>query len=274
MKKLNFIIVSALIVSITGIFITISYSEIHIGILGAVKNKAKKLYDKVQETIIYPETDQSPELTIKWWTGATVPKEDVLSISSFGNRKLNMPGYGGQFTMFVASSAFKPIYALCDGVVVSLERGYDKDHQVIRYGKNYAIEYCHVVNLNPDLYIGKIVKKGDKIGEIWPVNTQGTQYPEGTGYYELRFLKQKEPGKWICANLYHYLDTASKQNIKEIWLEKAFNDLSTAGMTRADGYMYDIYGNRITTSTISGTLEEIDFPGSNYKDRILYDYWK
>jgi murein DD-endopeptidase MepM/ murein hydrolase activator NlpD len=257
------------------LFIPKTNSEIHLGVLGAVKKRSEKLYNKVNDTIIYPDTDQPPQLTIKWWsTGSTIPKEDVYLISTFGVLKINMPGHVDHFTLWVASSAYKPIYSLCDGVVVSLEPGYDKDHQVIRYGKNYAVEYCHVVNLNSDLYIGKIVKKGDKIGEICPLMGQpGHNVPlKGTGYFEVRFLKRKENGKWIAVDLYEYLDPVSKENIKEIWLEKGLSETSTAGLRNIDGKLYDIFGNEITTSTIRGAVHEIDLPGYDYNDRIIYDY--
>lgn len=245
------------------------YSEIHFGILGAVKDKEKKLYKKIYDTLIYPETDQPPQLTIQWWTGSTISVSDVYVISTFAMPKGDSPGVVDHFTLFVASSANKPIYALCDGIVVSLDRGYNKDRQVIRYGKNYAVEYCHVVNLNPDLYIGKIVKKGDKIGEIWPV-TWG--YPEGTGYFEVRFLKRKSDGRWIPVDLYEYLDPISKENIKEIWLNRW--PQSMAGMPKDENGNYrDIFGNVISSSTIRGAVHELDLPGLEYNDLIIYDYW-
>jgi len=274
MKKIILFITGFLLI----ILITISYSEIHLGVVGAVNKRGKNLYTKVHETIIYPNTDQPPQLTIKWWsTGSTIPKDEVYLISTFGVPKMNMPGVVDHFTLWVASAAYKPIYALCDGVVVCLERGYDKDHQVIRYGKNYAVEYCHVVNLNPDLYIGKIVKKGEKIGEILPFSSNpGSNFPpEGTGYYEVRFLKRKENGKWVAVDLYEYLDPVSKENIKEIWLEKGLSEISTAGLrNKEDGKLYDIFGNEITTSTIRGAVKEIDLPGFSFTHLILYDYWK
>jgi len=244
-----------------------------VGVMGGIKHRARTLHRTIHEQLVYPDTDQPPRLTIRWWTGSTIPKDDVLSINTFGNKKLNMPGVSGQFTMWVASSGFKPIYALCDGVVVSLERGFDRDHQVVRYGRNYAIEYCHVVNLNPDLAIGKIVRTGERIGDMWEMSS-GQGVPPGTGYFEIRFLKRTADGRWIMANIYDYLEPVSQENIREIWLEKAFSPTSTAGSLTADGKFLDYFGNEITTATICGVMREIDIPGLDFTSYILYDYRK
>ncbi|MFQ3675497.1 MAG: hypothetical protein SNJ64_03030 [Endomicrobiia bacterium] len=255
------------------------FAEIHFGIMGSVLSHSKKLKQKLDDEIFYPDTDSPPTLTIKWWstvnstntTDATkypVPLDDVLDggISTFGTRKGGNPGYSDQMTLWVASSSWKTIYALTDGVVVCLHKGYDQDHQVIKYGRNWAIEYCHFAEIHTDLYVGKIVKKGDPIGRIVPMNPNSAgDIPPKTGYFEYRLLRKNDKGNWIAVNPYNYLDDVSKENIKQLWLRKRNK---TWGDT-------DYFGNLITDDNVHNmNLEEIDLGDTyNYNSRIIYNYW-
>ncbi len=254
------------------------FSEIHLGIMGSVLSHSKKLKQKLDNEIVYPDTDSAPTLTIKWWstinstntsdpTKYPVPIDEVINqgMSTFGTRKGGNPGYSDQMTLWVASSSWKPIYALTDGVVICLHKGYDQDHQVIKYGRNWAIEYCHFAEISPDLYIGKIVKKGDYIGRIVPMNPNTAEgIPPKSGYFEYRLLRKNENGNWIAVNPYNLLDDVSKENIKQIWLKKRN---TTWGNT-------DYFGNLITDDNIHNmNLKEINRDDFNYNSRILYNYW-
>ena len=176
----------------------------------------------------YPDTDQPPVLTFKWETNniygplnlSTNTNGHIYSCGPFGVEE--EPGfYNQEMAIFFVNRHREPIYTFCEGVITYLSNYYcftdamrpGKGGEVwIRYGRNWAIGFRHVVTSNVKLQLGQKVERGEIVGYTADMDINGRI----GSFYEF-VVVQKDGNKYYYCRGYDYFDDESKNLLLDIW---------------------------------------------------------
>jgi len=182
---------------------------------------------------IYPDTSAAPQLIFNWYAGQ--PNGPIkLNADSSGHIQactafgLDDNGYLNQeMAITFANRQRDPIYAPCPGTITHLIEwddfttafGSDNGGEIwIRYGRNFAVGFRHIVTQGLNLSPGLTVNQGDIIGY-----TADVVDSEGS-FFEF-LLAQQHDDQYYYLNPYHYFDPLSREYLLRIWNATQRTDL-------------------------------------------------
>ena len=183
----------------------------------------------------YPVTDSAPALEFHWGTPEDTLdiRNDIMVASPFaydeqGTRSQEM-------AIFLTNRSRDPVYAFCSGVVTYWKPWSefidaaepDRGGEVwIRYGKNYAIGFRHVVTVHPETgepvnwQVGQRVDAGDILAYT-------ADWGEGSEsiFYEFVLAKQ-DAEHYYFLKAYDYFPPTSQITLLRIWEASQIKDAS------------------------------------------------
>ena len=197
---------------------------------------------------VFPETDSFPLLVFQWDEAGAFGALNLTADAS--GHIYGCGGFGADedgstsldLTIMFAHRRREPIYAICAGTVTyvadwddfttALDTGAGGEVW-IRYGRNYAVVYRHVVTSGSDLSEGQTVDQGDIVGYTADRGDDGSHYQFG--------LAQKQDDRYAWLNPYIYFASSSRARLVQIWNAAQQTDLAGyAGITRPWGDL-DVY---------------------------------
>ncbi len=210
-----------------------------------------------ESELYYPETSAPPVLEFEWGPPPLILDPENSEIYSCGHPSVN-PETGElnqEMSIFFVHRSRDPIYAFCDGVVTYLVEWENFEDAAepglggeiwIRYGKNYAIGYRHVVTAGLNLAKGMIVKTGDIIGYGADLKLQ---HPvenkiENGQFFEF-VLVERADGHYYYLNPFYFFDDESRTKLVEIW----------NATIRREGMENTPWGENQKFSSMGGNLE-------------------
>ncbi|OGC05731.1 hypothetical protein A2230_04195 [candidate division WOR-1 bacterium RIFOXYA2_FULL_36_21] len=175
----------------------------------------------------YPVTTAVPSMIFTWETSTYGPllftsttTGDIYGCAPFAiteeSGTLNQ-----EMAIFFMNRYREPIYAPFDGVITyfvtwenfeNAESAGNGGEVWIRYGKNYAIGYRHIVTTGVNLTVGQKVSSGDVVGYL---ADKQISVPLGA-FHEFAF-GGKEGADYYFYKPYDYYDEASKSILLDIW---------------------------------------------------------
>jgi hypothetical protein len=178
---------------------------------------------------VYPDTESPPVLTFIWDEEGKYGPLDLSTDSTGHIYEAGPFGFdeGGGFlnqemAIHFAHRTREPIYAPCDGVITYLVE-YDnfsdammpgKGGEIwIRYGRNYAIAFRHIVTTGLNLSLGKIVYKGDIVGYTVDMDVGD---PDTGSFWEM-LVAEKRGNRFLYRNPFEFFDEKSKNKLLSIW---------------------------------------------------------
>jgi hypothetical protein len=177
----------------------------------SMKNEGSGDKDAITET--YPDTDKAPELKLFWGADKSVgiPKAEVTTVGQFGTWEGGGPNTAFKEGKEPASEIevrlmYKdyPLYAYTSGIITFAQ----DETVVIRYGKNYALHYKHVITIDKSLKVGKKVAAGDNIGTISPGKGKGA-------FWEIETERKDSKGVW-AVNPVPFFDDSSEASLNAL----------------------------------------------------------
>jgi hypothetical protein len=172
---------------------------------------------------VYPQTSDAPVLHMYWNTAKTVeiPLTEIQYVGRIGlwEGGGNIPGgfkLGKEPATEMEIHTYnkrQPVYALASGTLTELKINNDGVTEIsIRYGTDYAVKYCHVVDYNKDLTVNSKVEAGDLLG--YARRFEMTDQPS-FGFWELEFNKKVgETARAVPA--VDYFDAESKASLEKL----------------------------------------------------------
>lgn len=179
--------------------------------------------------IFYPDTDSAPVLRFQWdeelfgpLNLSTDSSGHIYSCGPFGVEEEG--GFLNQeMAIFFAHRTREPIYAPSDGVITYLVE-YDNFEDAmqpgkggeiwIRYGKNFAVAYRHIVTTGLNLMEGQIVKKEEIVGYTVDMDV-GDDDPGS--FWEMLVAEKRGEKDFYYRNPFNLFDSESQDELLDIW---------------------------------------------------------
>ncbi len=171
---------------------------------------------------IYPDTEAAPVLHFYWDDNDIT--DNINDISPYGTWE----GGGGDFyvhgrepnneiEMRLNYTTPHNIYAHCAGTITRIQGAGTSDNHAsvaIRYGRNYGVDYIHLVDLAPGVQVGVTVEPGTLLGKT----SLSYDMEDGIGrcFWEISFTKLVNMNLGYMVPPVNYFDAESQQLFDDI----------------------------------------------------------